>query len=125
MPDVRPGRPRNERLHKAILKTAFDLVLEVGFREVSIESIAAKAGVAKTTIYRRWPNKAAVVMEAFMLRFGSGTQFPPAKTVTESIRLQMRTMARAFRSKDGALVKTRLAEAQFDSELATAFGERC
>jgi AcrR family transcriptional regulator len=124
MQETRNGRPRSERRHSAILQTAIDLVLELGFRAVSIESIAAKAGVAKTTIYRRWPNKAAVVMDAFMLRFGSGTQFPTAKKVTDSIRLQMRTMARAFRSKDGAVVKALLAEAQFDAELATAFRER-
>ena len=124
MQETKSGRPRSEECHNAILQTAIDLVLELGFRAVSIESIAAKTGVAKTTIYRRWPNKAAIVMDAFMLRFGSGTQFPPAKKVTESIRLQMRTMAKAFRSKDGALVKALLAEAQFDMELATAFRER-
>jgi len=124
MQQTRKGRPRSEQRHNAILQTAIDLVLELGFRAVSIESIAAKAGVAKTTIYRRWPNKAAVVMDAFMLRFGSGTQFPTAKKVTGSVRLQMRSMARAFRSKDGAVVKALLAEAQFDAELATAFRER-
>jgi len=124
MQETRSGRPRSERRHNAIMQTAIDLVLELGFRAVSIESIAAKAGVAKTTIYRRWPNKAAVVMDAFMVRFGSGTQFPTAKKVTDRIRLQMRTMASEFRSKDGSLVKALLAEAQFDPELATAFRER-
>ena len=124
MPAMRPGRPRSEQLHKAILQTAFDLVLEVGFREVSIESIAAKAGVGKTTIYRRWPNKAAVIMDAFMMRVGADTLFPRADTVTDSIRLQMRTMAKAFRGRDGALVKALLSEAQFDAELATTFRER-
>lgn len=124
MPAKRSGRPRSDRRHNAILKRAIDLVLEHGFRAVSIESIACKSGVAKTTIYRRWPNKAAVVMDAFMARFGVGTQFPKARKVTESMRLQMRTMARAFRSKDGAVVKALLAEAQFDAELAIAFRER-
>ncbi len=124
MPAMRPGRPRSERLHKSILQTAFDQVLEVGFREVSIESIAAKAGVGKTTIYRRWPNKAAVVMDAFMMRVGAETLFPRADKLTDSIRLQMRTMAKAFRGRDGALVKALLSEAQFDAELATAFRER-
>jgi AcrR family transcriptional regulator len=124
MPEARNGQPRSERRHSAILQTAIDLVLELGFRAVSIESIAAKAGVAKTTIYRRWPNKAAVIMDAFMVRFGAGTQFPTAKKVTDSIRLQMRIMAREFRNKDSALVKALLAEAQFDPELATAFREK-
>jgi AcrR family transcriptional regulator len=121
---MRAGRPRSERLRQAILTTAIDLVLEMGFRAVSIESIAAKAGVGKTTIYRRWPNKAAVVMDAFMIRIGSGTFFPAAEKIAESIRLQMRTMAKVFRGKDGELVKSLLSEAQFDAELATAFRER-
>lgn len=117
------GRPRNERRHKAILETAIDLVIELGFRAVSVESLAAKTGVAKTTIYRRWPNKAAVVMDAFMERL-SGTQFPPNRKATESVRLQMHSMARAFRNKDGVVLKALLAEAQFDAELATAIRER-
>ena len=123
MQETHIGRPRSERRHKAILKVAMDLVIELGFRTVSIEAIAAKAGVAKTTIYRRWPNKAAVVMDAFLERL-LGTQFPPAKKATDSVRLQMHSMARAFRSKEGAVVKALLAEAQFDAELATAFRER-
>jgi AcrR family transcriptional regulator len=118
------GRPRNERLHQAILEAAFNLVLEKGLRAVSVELIAAKTGVGKTTIYRRWPNKAAVVMDAFTMRVGSGSLFPRADSVAHSIRLQMRAMARSFRGSDGALVKALLAEAQFDPELALAFRER-
>ena len=117
------GRPRSERRQKAILKAALDLVVEFGFRVVSVESLAAKTGVAKTTIYRRWPNKAAVVMDAFMERL-LRTQFPDTKKATDSIRLQMRSMAKAFRTKDGAVLKALLAESQFDAELATAIRER-
>ncbi len=120
----RSGRPRSERLHRAILDAALDLVTEVGFRSVSVETIAAKAGVGKTTVYRRWPNKAAVVMDAFMLQMGSTTLFPQEGPLGERIRLQMRTMARAFGGARGTLVKALLAEAQFDSELAQAFHDR-
>jgi AcrR family transcriptional regulator len=119
-----PERSKAERCRQLILKTALDLVLEVGFRAVSIEAIAARAGVAKTTIYRRWPNKAAVVMDAFMIRVGSESLFPTTERVRDGIRLQMRSMAKSFRGKVGALVKALLAEAQFDEELATAFRER-
>jgi hypothetical protein len=63
-------------------------------------------------------------MDAFMIRIGSGTLFPTAEKTTVSIRMQMRTMAKVFRSKDSELVKALLAESQFDLELATAFRER-
>jgi AcrR family transcriptional regulator len=118
------GRPRSERLDHAILKAAVDLVLASGFHALSMDAIAAKAGVGRMTIYRRWPNKAAIIMDAFVLRVDPGTLFSPASSFTESIRLQMRTMAKAFRGKDGALIKVLLAEAQFDPELAKALRER-
>jgi AcrR family transcriptional regulator len=118
------GQKRGEQVRRLILEIAIDLVFEVGFRSVTVEAIAARSGVAKTTIYRRWPNKAAVVMDAFMLRVGAGTLFPPARKVTDRIRLQMNAMAKVFKGKDGDLVRGLLAEAQFDPELATAFRER-
>ena len=118
------GQARGEQVRTLILETAIDLVFEVGFRAVSVESIATRSGVAKTTIYRRWPNKAAVVMDAFMMRVGSGTLFPAAKRVTDRVKMQMHAMAKVFAGKDGTLVKGLLAEAQFDPELAAAFRER-
>jgi AcrR family transcriptional regulator len=123
-PEPRAGRPRSERAHNAILGAAFKLILEEGFRAVSLESIAAKAGVAKTTVYRRWPNKAAIVMDAFTAKAGSGSLFPAAPAAIESIRLQMHAMARSFRGNDGVLIKALLAEAQFDPELANALRTR-
>jgi AcrR family transcriptional regulator len=121
---VRPERVRGEKVRKKILDAAIAMVFEVGFRAVSVESIAARTGIAKTTIYRRWPNKAAVVMDAFMDRVGSGTLFPPAERVLDRVLSQMKAMAKAFRGKDGSLVKALLAEAQFDPELAKEFRER-
>jgi AcrR family transcriptional regulator len=118
------GRPRSEKLHQAMLKAALDLVLEVGFRGVSVEGIAIKTGVGKTTVYRRWPNKAAVVMEAFVGLLGPASRFPEHESATESLRLQMQITAKAFRGRLGALVRALLAEAQFDPELAKAFHEK-
>ena len=117
----RGGRPRSEELHHAILKAALDLVLEVGFRSVSVEGIAARTGVGKTTIYRRWPNKAAVVMEAFVGQLGRASYVSDEGAAISRLKTQMRTTARAFRGRIGALVKALLAESQFDPELANAF----
>jgi AcrR family transcriptional regulator len=118
------GRPRSPRIQSAILKAAVDLVLESGFKALSMDAIAGRAGVGRMTIYRRWPNKAAIIMDAFVGRVDPNTLFLPAKNFEESIRLQMRKMAKAFRGKDGALIRALLAEAQFDPELATALRER-
>ncbi len=118
------GRPRSEQIHQEILTAALDLVLEIGFRAVSIEAIAAKTGVAKTTIYRRWPNKAAVIMEGFISQLRHAAFFPKAGRAADRIRLQLHVTAKAFRGRDGALVKALLAEAQFDPELAKAFREK-
>ena len=121
---VRGGRPRSPRIQQAILKAAVDLVLESGFKALSMDAIAARAGVGRMSIYRRWPNKAAIIMDAFVARVDPNTLFLPSRNYLESIRLQMRTMAKVFRGKDGALIRALLAEAQFDPELATALRER-
>jgi AcrR family transcriptional regulator len=59
-----PGRPRSERAHEAILDATLELLLEEGFTSMSIEAVATRAGVGKATIYRRWPSKAELVVEA-------------------------------------------------------------
>jgi AcrR family transcriptional regulator len=118
------GRPRSPKIDRAILEAAAHLVLAKGFRALSMDAIAAAAKVGRMTIYRRWPNKAAVVMDAFVSRVDPNTLFVPAASYLESIRLQMRTMAKAFAGNDGALIRALLAEAQFDAELATALRER-
>lgn len=58
------GRPRSEDADRAIVNAALDLLAEVGFASLTIEAVAAKAGVGKTTVYRRWPNKEALVVDA-------------------------------------------------------------
>jgi AcrR family transcriptional regulator len=118
------GRPRSPKIRQAVLKAAADLVLAHGFRALTMDSIACAAGVGRMTVYRRWPNKAAIVMDAFVARVDPDTLFVSAKTYKDSIRLQMRTMAKAFRGKDGVLIRALLAEAQFDPELAVALRER-
>ena len=121
---LKQGRPRSEKVHKAILETALRQAFAMGFRAVSIESIAAEAGVGKPTIYRRWPNKAAVVMDAFLVQVEPGTVFPAKERAIDSLRLQMLSQVKAFRGKFGRLIKALLGEAQFDPEMAEAFRER-
>ncbi|MET8010855.1 TetR/AcrR family transcriptional regulator [Streptomyces sp. NPDC005271] len=57
---------RSERSHRAILDAALELIGEVGYPKLTIEAMAARAGVGKQTIYRWWPSKAAVLLDAFV-----------------------------------------------------------
>lgn len=59
-----PGRPRSAASHQAILKATLELLAEVGFERMSIDAIATRAGVGKTTIYRRYANKDELVADA-------------------------------------------------------------
>ena len=59
------GRPRSEEAHQAILDATLDLLVEVGFSSLTVEGVAQRAGVGKATIYRRWPSKLPLVVEAF------------------------------------------------------------
>ena len=61
----RPGRPRSEQAEHAIIEATLDLFAEQGFEGVCVEAVAARAGVGKATIYRRWPNKEELLLAAF------------------------------------------------------------
>jgi AcrR family transcriptional regulator len=63
---ARPGRPRSERAHRAILDAARDLITEGGFADLRLEHVAARAGVGKATIYRRWASKEELASELLM-----------------------------------------------------------
>src|SRR4051812_47509066 len=58
------GRPRSQQAHDAILSAAIELTRKVGYDRVSMEGIAARAGVGKATVYRRWSVKESVICEA-------------------------------------------------------------
>jgi AcrR family transcriptional regulator len=59
-----PGRPRSAKSHQAMLKATLELLGKVGFENMSIEAISARAGVGKTTIYRRYNSKEELVADA-------------------------------------------------------------
>jgi AcrR family transcriptional regulator len=61
-----PGRPRSEIAHRAILDAARELLTEEGFTRLRLEHVAARAGVGKNTIYRRWPSKEDLTLELLL-----------------------------------------------------------
>lgn len=59
-----PGRPRSSQSHQAMLQAALELLTEVGFAAMTVDAIAARAGIGKTTIYRRYTSKEELVADA-------------------------------------------------------------
>jgi len=120
-----PGRPRSEQSRLAILDSTLKLLRKGGgFPDLSIEAIAADANVSKATVYRWWPNKAALVADAFTASSEDELRFPDTGSVQSDMSLQMRRLIRIFRSKRGKVVAALLAGGQSDPELIEAFRER-
>jgi AcrR family transcriptional regulator len=120
-----PGRPRSEESRQAILRSTLKLLKQQGgFAELSIEAIAADANVGKTTVYRWWPTKAALVADAFSASAAEELRFPNTGSVENDMSLQMRRLIRIFRSRRGKVVAALLAGGQSDPELIGAFRER-
>ncbi|MGH3381661.1 MAG: TetR/AcrR family transcriptional regulator [Actinoallomurus sp.] len=87
-----PGRPRSERAAKAIIDATLDILVEEGgVTGVTIEAVAARAGVGKTTIYRRWANKEALIIDSLA---ALKEPFPVPRG--DSARDDLLAIARAF-----------------------------
>jgi AcrR family transcriptional regulator len=120
-----PGRPRSEESRRAILRSTLKLLKQDGgFPELSIEAIAADANVGKTTVYRWWTTKAALVADAFSASADDELRFPNTGSVQKDMSLQMRRLIRILRSKRGKVVAALIAGGQSDPELIQAFRGR-
>jgi AcrR family transcriptional regulator len=80
----RPGRPRSERADQAIIDATLDLFAEHGVAGISVEAVAAKAGVGKATIYRRWPGKEDLLIDA-LAALKSPIEQPRGENVREDL----------------------------------------
>jgi len=116
-----PGRPRSEKARKAILLSTLALLKSSGFNELTIEAVAARAGVGKATVYRWWSNKAELVIDAFVSAVEDELRFPSAGRVLASIHQQMKRWAPIFRSPLGQIVATVIGAGQSDPEMLEAF----
>ena len=119
-----PGRPRSERSRQAILRSTLRLLQRTSFPELTIEAIAADAGVGKTTVYRWWPNKGALVVDAFASLTANKLHFPDTGSVYRDMSLQMNQFLGILRTRRGRLVAALLGAGQSDPELLKAFRER-
>jgi AcrR family transcriptional regulator len=119
-----PGRPRSEQARQSILRSTLKLLRDTGFSDLCIEAIAADADVSKATVYRWWPNKAALVADAFLSGAEEELRFPDTGSVRSDMSLQMKNLVRILRGKRGRIVAALIGGGQSDPELIQAFRDR-
>src|SRR3954449_107208 len=115
------GRPRDPAARAAILRAAAALLDEGGLTAVTMEGIARRAGVGKPTVYRHWPNAAAVAMAAFLETTAHPAPATTANTALDELRLQLAAIACTFAARTGRNVKAMIAASQGETELGKAF----
>lgn len=122
MVDRRPGRPRSEAVRRAILGAAIDELHERGYAALTIEGIAARAGAGKQTIYRWWPSKADVVLDAMLDLAETRIAIPDEGALDADLA---KFLTATFRQRDQRPILVGLmAQALLDPAFATAFRDR-
>jgi AcrR family transcriptional regulator len=124
MTELKPerGRRRSERAHEAIVAATQELLVERGYGQLTIEGVAARAGVGKQTIYRWWPSRAALVLEAYLA--GSEAIEPPAhsESTREDVRALLLWLSDVLAQPIGGRVVAGLvADLPHDPDLAAGF----
>jgi AcrR family transcriptional regulator len=94
---------------------------EMAFAHVTAEAIAERAGASKATIYRWWPNKAAVVIEAFRDAFAPQLPLRNSGSLREDLTRQVRNFARMLSGRGGRMLRSFIVAARSDADVAAAF----
>lgn len=126
---VKPPDParRSQRSLRAILAAAVDLLLEVGYAKLTIEAIAARAGVGKQTIYRWWPTKGAILLDVFldMVDATGEIVLPVTENLGEDLKIGPRsTMDALAEPRFEIPYRALLTVIQHDESLATQLREK-
>jgi len=115
----RPGRPRSERARRAILQAAADLLLDEGTAHVSMDTVAERAGVSKATIYRWWPSKERLALDALLEWTGTDSAPRDTGTLRGDLLALVRPWVREIRRRPFArVIGALLTEAQSDPAFA-------
>jgi AcrR family transcriptional regulator len=118
------GRPRSEEADRAILSAATELLAERGLSGMSMEEVAARAGVGKATVYRRWSSRGALALDAFLAEFEEQQPVPDTGTFRGDLLSALRAWIRSVtRTPAGRILAGLVAEAQRDPALAVAWRE--
>jgi AcrR family transcriptional regulator len=124
-PPDHAAHPRSERARRAILAAAADLLEEFGFRAMTMDAVVARAHASKATLYRHWPTKAALAMDALMAEVDPASPFPDTGSAVEDIRRSVHATVALFnRPRIRQMLLGVLVELPDDPELRDAYRER-
>ena len=116
------GRKRSEESRLAILAAAFGLAVEVGYANMTVEGIAARSGAGKQTIYRWWPSKADVVLDALATKSDLVVPIPDTGDFREDLRrFLVSSFTAARRPEFATLLRALMAQAQLDADFGSRF----
>lgn len=115
-----PGRPRSSQAQRAVLDAARQLLESGGYASATIEAISAQSGVAKTTIYRSWPNRAALLVDLLVEIAAEAAPAPTERPSLDSLRTELYQGIDAANGLTGELLNSLLGEAQTDPQVRRA-----
>ncbi len=124
-PAPRRGRPRSAQADRAIMDAAAEVLAERGLAGMSIEEVAARAGVGKTTIYRRWTSRGTLALDAFLAEFQGQQPLPDTGSLHDDLLAALRAWIRSVTGTSaGPILASLIAEAQRDPGLAASWRGR-
>ena len=113
---------RSEEARQAVLEAADNLLADIGFAAVTIEGIAARAGVGKQTIYRWWPSKIDILMDAFLDDAAQHLIPQDSGDLARDLKAHLRNLAVFLTESDaGAVFRALAGHAQHDAKMAERF----
>jgi AcrR family transcriptional regulator len=112
------GRPRDEQRRRMVLEAALEIASKSGMDGLNFEAIAQRSGVGRPMLYRWWPNKAAILIEALLEFTTSAAPYPDTGNVEQDLQMQARSYARVLTGPNGGAYRAVFGEAQRDSETA-------
>ncbi|SBS76404.1 Regulatory protein TetR [uncultured Mycobacterium sp.] len=114
---ARPGRPRSEQSRAAVVRATSELLHEIGLRAMTTEQIAARSGSSKATIYKWWPNKYAVAVDAFFSEMQADSPDPDTGSARGDFTIWLRGLFHFYTGPSGRVFAQLVGEAQFDPEV--------
>jgi AcrR family transcriptional regulator len=122
---ARRGRPRSAQATQAILGATTEILEERGFTALTMEEVAARAGVGKATVYRWWSSKGTLAFDAMVARFLEGQPLPDTGSLHRDLLTALRAWIKAVKgTATGRILAGLIAEVQHDPELSGEWRER-